>query len=207
MDAHAPLPDLTPAILARTSGSPCVRLRELACDYVDGHLEAGSRALVAGHLAHCSACAGLVGALQEAQVVLPALAGADPGPWFTAQVLRATVKAPTPTNIWMRLMHRPRIALETAFLGTAAGLVGMALPLPQAVRTLPPPAVVQRVEAVVHGAATRASRTEQHLSERADQAFRSQVRQARELKSRLVARLRGWIRPGDDNPSSRSANP
>ena len=46
-------PELTRAILARTSGDPCQRLQSLACDFVDGSLEAGQASLVRLHLGCC----------------------------------------------------------------------------------------------------------------------------------------------------------
>ncbi len=201
-------PDLTNAILARTSGSPCARLREQACDYVDGGLAAGSRALVEGHLAHCPDCAALVAALREAGTVLPALGGADPGPWFTAQVLRATVTAPVPSGFWARLMHRPRIALETAFLGTAACFVGVALPQAESLRSVP--ALVQPVGDRLCRTAVRVTTPERRLADRAGLAVRSRAEQAKTCGTRLAERLRGWIRPAEpprSDPPAGGANP
>lgn len=209
MDRPHPVPpDLTSAILARTSGSPCARLREQACDYVDGGLAAGSRALVENHLAHCPDCAALLAALREAGAVLPALGGADPGPWFTAQVLRATVTAPVPSGFWARLMHRPRIALETAFLGTAAFFVGVALPQAEGLRSVP--ALVQPVGDTLCRTAARVTRPERRLAGRAERAVRSRAEQARTFGARLAGRLRGWIRPAEpprSNPPAEPANP
>ena len=128
--------DLTRSILARTSGSPCQRLQALACAFVDGALEPGQGALVRAHLDHCAGCAALVAALRESSTILATLAGADPGPGFTRRVLAATSLAPpcqdegSWRSTWARLLHRPRICLEAAYLGAAAGLVGFALPVP-----------------------------------------------------------------------------
>ncbi len=122
--------DLTRNILARTSGSPCQRLQDLACAYVDDELEAGQQSLVRSHLDICSDCAALVAALTTSQTELPRLAHLNPGPWFTQRVLRATVHRPERHSTWWKLMHRPRIALEAAYLGAAAGLLGSYLPLP-----------------------------------------------------------------------------
>ena len=141
--------DLTRAILSRTSGSPCQRLQALACEYVDGELGQGQVSLVRGHLEHCAACSALVATLSEMKRILPSLAEADPGPWFTQRVLRVTLHAPRRDfdfklrAAWSKLLHRPRIALETAYLGAAAGMMGLYLPHP----TLPSlgsvPAVLQ----------------------------------------------------------------
>ena len=137
-------PDLTAAILARTSGPACGRLRELACDFVDGTLPGADGDLVRGHLDHCPACQGLVARLKAAALLLPAFASLDPGAGFTASVLSRThpaaAPAPAPDPLlagWARLMGRPRAALEAAYLATAAGLILTQLPLPGALRPLP----------------------------------------------------------------------
>lgn len=144
--------DLTQAILARTSGSPCQRLQALACDFVDGLLDEGQGSLLRGHMDQCTACAALVAALANAGELLPTMAEVDPGPWFTQRVMRATVYAPRrpafdlPTA-WVKLMHRPRIALEAAYLGAAAGLMGAYLPVPLPTLALRIPALVQPLRA------------------------------------------------------------
>ncbi|WLT32709.1 zf-HC2 domain-containing protein [Geothrix sp. PMB-07] len=140
--------DLTRAILARTSGSSCERLQELACDLVDETLDATRSQLAQAHLDGCPGCARLVAALRAAQTALPALAQANPGPWFTQRVLRATVHRPVAArtdlrSLWWKLMHRPRIALEAAYLGAAAGLMGITLPIPAPSIPLRVPAFVQ----------------------------------------------------------------
>ncbi len=141
-------PDLTAAILARTSGPACGRLRELACDFVDGTLPGDDGELVRGHLDHCPTCQGLVARLRTAALLLPAFASLEPGPDFTASVLRwthpAAVPAAFPTPApdpllagWARLMRRPRAALEVAYLATAAGLILAQFPLPATQRPAP----------------------------------------------------------------------
>ncbi|HJV48074.1 MAG TPA: zf-HC2 domain-containing protein [Geothrix sp.] len=145
---HQAASDLTRAILARTSGSACERLQSLACAYVDGELEADQTTLVDAHLDHCPACAALVEVLAQTQALLPGMAELDPGPWFTQRVLRATVHQPPRPDFdlgraWSQLMHRPRIALEAAYLGAAASLMGLYLPLPTSSLTTKVPALVQ----------------------------------------------------------------
>jgi len=141
--------DLTRAILSRTSGSPCQRLQALACDYVDGELGEAQGSLVRAHLEHCPACTALVAALTEMKSVLPTLAQVDPGPWFTQRILRITLHAPRREfgfdfrAAWSKLLHRPRIALETAYLGAAAGMMGLYLPHPTLPSSVRVPAVVQ----------------------------------------------------------------
>jgi hypothetical protein len=138
------LPELTAAILARTSGPACGRLRELACDFVDGTLPGADGDLVRGHLDHCPACQGLVARLRAAALLLPAFAALEPGGDFTASVLRRThpaaAPAPAPDPLlagWARLMGRPRAALEAAYLATAAGLILTQVPLPAPLRPVP----------------------------------------------------------------------
>lgn len=136
---------LTRSILARTSGPPCARMRDLACDFVDGALDAERRALAQVHLDHCPACSALVAALGAAVLMLPRFAEADPGPWFTPQVLRATTRAPRPASRvwWERLLRRPRIALEAAYLGAMAGFIGFNLPATTLAKSWHAPAFVQ----------------------------------------------------------------
>jgi len=133
--------DLTRSILARTTGSPCVRLRDLACAFVDGELGEPQIALVKGHLEHCPACRALMASLVELKAVLPALCEVEPGPRFTQEILRVTTHLPVPDpwlpswavlrERWMKLIRRPRICFEAAYLGTVAGVVVLNLPLPK----------------------------------------------------------------------------
>lgn len=128
--------DLTRAILKSTSGSPCQRLKTLACDYVDGELDPAQASLVKAHLEHCAACTALVSVLRGMNQLLPSLAEVDPGPWFTRRILRVTLHTHHRDfgfklrAAWSTLLHRPRIALETAYLGAAAGMMGLYLPHP-----------------------------------------------------------------------------
>lgn len=138
--SHPPdsMPDLTAAILARTSGPVCGRLRDLACNFVDGLLPPDDRDLVRGHLDHCPACQGLIARLEAASRILPGFTELDPGAGFTASVLsrtQATLPIPAQSQDrlvagWARLMRRPRAALEAAYLATAAGLLFTQVPLP-----------------------------------------------------------------------------
>jgi hypothetical protein len=130
--------DLTASILAQTSGPACDRLRGLACDYVDESLPAEDRELVSLHLEHCPQCLGLIAGLKVALRLLPGFAQVDPGEAFTASLLLRT-RSPLPPILppqdrflagWTSFMRRPRAALETAYLATAAGLILTQLPLP-----------------------------------------------------------------------------
>jgi len=138
LSSSAAPPDLTASILARTSGPACVRLRGLACAFVDETLPAGDRELASQHLEHCPQCRGLVAELEAALRELPGFAQVDPGATFTASVLSRTRSPllpilPPPDRFvagWANLMSRPRAALEAAYLATAAGLILSQLPLP-----------------------------------------------------------------------------
>ena len=184
--------DLTRAILARTSGSPCQRLQDQACAYVDGELDDSRASLVQAHLAHCPACAALVGALHTSQRLLPTLADADPGPWFTQRLLRATVHRPA-TSTWWRLMHRPRIALEAAYLGAAAGLLGTYLPMPNL--PLKVPAMVQPLGASAQRVVGQVIQVERRASTSLRQSWqpRPAAPASPSLWQRIKARLRRWL--------------
>jgi hypothetical protein len=129
--------DMTMDILARTSGPACPRLREQACAFVDGELDEGRSNLVRGHLEHCGSCSALVASLVELKGLLPQLASLDPGPAFTQEVLRRSVRLPAwdPWTefqaFWRRLFHRPRFCFEAAYAGTLAGVLVLNVPLPK----------------------------------------------------------------------------
>ncbi|HXC15949.1 MAG TPA: hypothetical protein VNV60_00765 [Holophagaceae bacterium] len=202
---------LTQAILARTSGSPCERLHALACDLVDGGLDGAQEDLARGHAEHCAACAALMKALAESKAVLPALAEVDPGPWFTQRVLRSTSMRPLESGFdaraaWRRLMHRPRIALEAAYLGAVAGMMGMYAPVPW--RSLELPALVQTVpiKAPVHRVMGRVIQAEQRATASLQRVFTPRVEAPPDgLWHRLSARVRGWLQRFEK--ASKPANP
>ena len=167
---------------------------------MDGGLDGAQADLLRGHLAHCAACSALVRALAESGRLLPALAEADPGPWFTQRVLRSTSRRPAARGTdartaWRRLLHRPRIALEAAYLGAVAGMMGLYAPVPW--HSLVPPAQVWT--APLQGPAQRLTRgvvrTERHTAA----ALRRTFRPLREpapagLWRRAVAKVRGWLK-------------
>ena len=200
MDERSMDPEaLTQAILARTSGAPCRRVHTLACDFVDGGLDGVQADLLRGHLAGCAECSALVRALAESGRLLPALAEADPGPWFTQRVLGSTSRRPVARGpdaraAWRRLLHRPRIALEAAYLGAAAGVMGLYAPVPW--HSLVPAAQVWTVP--LHGPAQRLTgavvRAEQHTAASLRRTFLP-LRETSPagLWRRAVAKVRGWL--------------
>jgi predicted anti-sigma-YlaC factor YlaD len=125
-------PGLADAILARTSGAACESARSRLCARVDGELSSFDAELVDGHLRHCTECGALARALQSLTDDLPRLAAIDPGPGFVEVVLARTSRRPRPVPLaerWAaavsRLLERPRIALEGAFV--AVVFVGLPL--------------------------------------------------------------------------------
>ena len=124
--AVEPPPGLAASILARTSGAPCARAGNLLCDFVDRSLEAVETELVRLHLQTCQECAALSGALARMSEDLPTLAEVQPDERFVADVLRVTLPFRTRlarrlavlARAWQRLLERPRIAWEGAYIGT-----------------------------------------------------------------------------------------
>lgn len=193
-------PDLTRSILGRTSGAPCARLRALACDLVDGALAADEAALAQGHLDHCPACAGLVAALRASARLLPALAEADPGLGFTARVLGATAQAPGPAaSAWTRLLRRPRIALELAYLAAAAGILAFHSPAGRLLEAWRVPALKGPLAASAGNLVQSERRTVQAVAG----LFVAPEGQAPRPAQRLLASVRAWSRPGDAPDESR----
>jgi len=127
-------PGLAAAILERTSGPACARSRELLCDWADRRLGDVDAELVRLHLAGCPDCEGLAGALARLSVDLPAMAELEPDARFVDDVLAATLprrgwaEAPAHrpgeglverlSGAWRRLVERPRLAWEGAYVGT-----------------------------------------------------------------------------------------
>lgn len=122
-------PELTTAILDRTSGSPCGRAQELLSDLVQDRLAGDDSFLVRQHLQHCRECAALEQTLAWLVPLLPSLGQVEPDPSFTTAVLGATSRRrfPRPTldelgerwrAWWQGVLARPRFALEAAYIGT-----------------------------------------------------------------------------------------
>ena len=182
---------LTRAILARTSGSPCARLKELACDLVDGELAPDLQTLAQAHLEHCADCAALVAALRVSTPLMPQMADLDPGPAFTAQVMAATVRRPLPLvrpGAWTRLMGRPRIALELAYLGVAASLLLFHLSASGLGESWRAPAMVRPFSASVRSVAAAEVRTARSLGH----AVPARVREL-PLWRQTYTRVRAWF--------------
>jgi hypothetical protein len=107
----------------------------------DGLLNEQTKTLMAGHLEHCAECRAVAATLVEARAVLATFTELDPGADFTAQVVAATPGRRSPVRrrtgarssglrgwiqvgrgrvavAWERMLARPRLSLELAYLAT-----------------------------------------------------------------------------------------
>ena len=122
------LPDLAAAVLERTTGSPCIRAREILCDYVDDALDGMDRELLTLHLDRCRECAATAMALTGLAQDLPSMAALTPDGGFVGDVLAATSSRRHPwsdlatrwADAWAGLLARPRIAWEAGYIGAMA---------------------------------------------------------------------------------------
>ena len=122
-----PPPDLCEGVLARTSGPSCPAAHALLGRVAESLSDLETE-LLGGHLVHCPACAQIKVALARLDRELPSLADLAPGSGFVERVLAATRPRPGRrrsvgsrlADVLESLLRRPRIAWETAFVGTAA---------------------------------------------------------------------------------------
>jgi len=140
--AIEPPADLLGSILARTSGSPCDRAGRLLAERLDsrpGELDP----LLRAHLDRCGRCGRLAPVLATMGPDLACLAELEPDPDFVADVMAATVSVAPPrawdrfgvfvaaareSVSWKRLLARPRLALEGAFLAAVAVVLLLGIP-------------------------------------------------------------------------------
>ena len=118
------------AIMANTSGQPCEHAEILLVS--DDAVAADSAELVRMHLAACPNCTALARTVARLRPELTALADADPGPGFVTAVMAATPnrdefirgrrQGPW-TGLRDRLIRRPRLASEIAYVVTASILL------------------------------------------------------------------------------------
>jgi anti-sigma factor RsiW len=132
-DARLDAVDLTTAVLSRTSGPACRRAGSRLCDLADGLLADDEAELVRLHLRHCAACDALASTLASLAAALPAMAEIEPDAEFTADVLSASRARSGRRHRGLaafgaRLLARPRLALEGAYVG--AMLLSLALGAP-----------------------------------------------------------------------------
>jgi hypothetical protein len=120
--------DLTRSILEITSGPACDRAQESICESLDAGMEPARSEMLSLHIAHCPACRQFAATLQSLREILPEMAEIDPGPDFSAAVIRITRKSrrarirrfTRPVHLWNRLVNRPLFTWEAAYAGTLA---------------------------------------------------------------------------------------
>lgn len=116
------LESLTAVVLEQTIGSACGEARERLPDFVDQQLESVDQHLMTLHLETCAACRELTDILLAMKQELPSLAEVGPDRQFTQEVLAATIPQPSVwrqwwTRQWENWVHRPRFAMEAAYVG------------------------------------------------------------------------------------------
>ncbi len=111
-----------------------LEIENLASDYLEGLLDATSRAALDAHLAECAPCRELLGDVRHALEVCRTAEKAEPAPWLISKILLATVGERRPTwreqiSAYFRLVMQPRVAYPIAMtvftfsiLVNAAGL-------------------------------------------------------------------------------------
>lgn len=196
--------DLTAAILAATSGSPCARAEALLPCLADGELSEEEVALLTAHLAHCAPCRALAESLAWLEQCLPALATHEPDAQFTGEVLAAIARAEAAAVLprfderladwWRRSWRRPRFALEAAYAGTLLVVALTATPV-SPLREAPREAL-----ALLRGESSSLAtalpldltRVTDSLASAGDTAVDSSARNLRAAKQDLSARLGAW---------------
>jgi hypothetical protein len=109
--------DLVGGILSASGIDPCGRARLLLVDLEPASLGV-LEPLLEMHVRSCAACGALHRALIAMRQDLPALAELEPDAEFLADVMAVTVDVPRWRDRWQRLLARPRLALEGAYVGT-----------------------------------------------------------------------------------------
>ena len=170
----ADAPDLTAAVLARTSGSACGRAGDLLAAFADGAPDLGDAQLLHAHLERCPACHDLAATFAWLTPELRGMAEVAPDPAFLADVLAATARLRASSLArarrqarfagrieavaglagvwWRRQLERPRFALEFAYVATMILLALCATPV-SPLRSAPQKALAV-VEASPAGVAT-----------------------------------------------------
>ncbi len=122
-------PDLTPAVLDRTTGRACAAAAERLAELIDGRLAGDEAVLVHRHLEGCLPCRRLAEALAWVARALTERAAdlaevAPPDDAFARDVVRATApmlrraRRAAAVRAWAGgLATRPRFALEAAYAG------------------------------------------------------------------------------------------
>jgi anti-sigma factor RsiW len=128
-DGDAPTeaaPDLTSAVLARTSGPACGLVERTIAGREIAHRDVEYHAMVRRHLEHCPRCRALEAVLTWLVPMLPAMAETTPDHAFAAGVIRATSRAPGRMSWrarvgrwWEGVASVPLFELQAAYVGAA----------------------------------------------------------------------------------------
>jgi hypothetical protein len=128
--------DFVRDVLSRTSGSGCDRACEQLTDLMDGTLAGMDRELVQAHLEHCDPCRSVAVTFGWLEPLLPQMAEIDPGPAFTARVVKETTRRESyrkpahadpsgPAGLmdrvgrwWESQILRPMFAAQVAYVAT-----------------------------------------------------------------------------------------
>jgi hypothetical protein len=138
--------DFVRDVLSRTSGSGCDRACAQLSDLMDGTLEGMDRELVQAHLEHCDPCRSVAVTFGWLEPLLPQMAEIDPGPAFTARVVKETSRRESyrkpvyagPTGAaglmdrvgrwWEQQVMRPMFAAQVAYVATVLLVLLMTVP-------------------------------------------------------------------------------
>ncbi len=193
---------LAEGVLARTTGAPCARAQELACDLADGALEPSEAEIARLHLDHCPECGPVARALARLREDLPALAEATPGAGFLEGVLARTSRSwprrmgrwhDRTAAAWRRILVRPRFAAEGAYLGSLVLTVLVAVP-GSPLHRLPQRALVVARAPIV----APASALEEPVAELRTRAAALELRARESLGRRLAAPVERLKRRTDE---------
>jgi hypothetical protein len=129
-------------IMVRTGGEACGRARRRLAEIDDGDV-ADLDPMLQLHVEDCTECAAVQRALVALRRDLPELAELEPDPDFLNAVMAATAAAPRLADWWHRLISRPRVALEGAYVG--AVIVTLIFGVPASAFTSVPTRVYQEL--------------------------------------------------------------
>jgi len=104
-------------IMSASGVDACGRARQRLVEHEGAGLDTLDPVL-AMHAESCAECGALHRALRALREDLPRLAELEPDADFLESVMQATVAAPRLADWWQRLLGRPRLALEGAYVGT-----------------------------------------------------------------------------------------
>jgi hypothetical protein len=205
---------MTSAVLARTTGSACQRALTLIGGQPDSPIDNQTTTLIAGHLEQCAACRAVAQTLAETRAVLATLAEIEPAADFATGVVAATsgrravsrrVPWVWPVERWAwvgtcrewaastreRVLARPRLSLEAAYLATVLLVIVVGNP------ALVADAIGGRANGIVADAVVSSATAGVRQSGTVTRGVASVVtgvveRAMREIESRQASASKGW---------------